>query len=360
MPRGGLRIVQSSVDDNGWLKDYFREYHTQDAITWKAMLAPTAVCGEDCWAGGMGPTSYFREFLLPRKIVRVIAAPLQAPVFEGFSGAIHVMRSTEMGTFQDAEVAKLLEVARDLDLKIAQFRGSRLQAKGAASNQWSQRPAVRQFVFNSSLRTVIAPAPGDIDEHLREEVCNHAKWRMDQGAALSQPTDRVEFAAADGRLFGFRVTFFPRYSALGDGPAIFYCMEPGVTDWQTLEPSDVRADSDMARLVPTIQFMCQSYQRGPVLGEIASSVQLSPFHFHRRFTELLGLTPKRLLLECQISQAQQLLANRQTNLAEISAACGFAHQSHFTSRFKQATGLTPTRWRHVVCKPIEQPVAVTL
>jgi AraC family transcriptional regulator len=32
-------------------------------------------------------------------------------------------------------------------------------------------------------------------------------------------------------------------------------------------------------------------------------------------------------------------------LAEIATACGFAHQSHFTSRFKQATGLTPTRWR---------------
>jgi AraC family transcriptional regulator len=36
---------------------------------------------------------------------------------------------------------------------------------------------------------------------------------------------------------------------------------------------------------------------------------------------------------------------RKVALAEIAAECGFAHQSHFTSRFKQATGLTPTRWR---------------
>ena len=27
----------------------------------------------------------------------------------------------------------------------------------------------------------------------------------------------------------------------------------------------------------------------------------------------------------------------------IARDCGFAHQSHFTSRFKQASGLTPTR-----------------
>jgi AraC family transcriptional regulator len=34
-------------------------------------------------------------------------------------------------------------------------------------------------------------------------------------------------------------------------------------------------------------------------------------------------------------------------LSEIAKECGFAHQSHFTSRFKQATGLTPTRWRRL-------------
>jgi AraC family transcriptional regulator len=35
---------------------------------------------------------------------------------------------------------------------------------------------------------------------------------------------------------------------------------------------------------------------------------------------------------------------------DIASSCGFAHQSHFTSRFKQATGLTPTRWRKLVQK----------
>ena len=31
---------------------------------------------------------------------------------------------------------------------------------------------------------------------------------------------------------------------------------------------------------------------------------------------------------------------------QIAKDCGFAHQSHFTSRFKQAAGITPTRWRN--------------
>ena len=42
--------------------------------------------------------------------------------------------------------------------------------------------------------------------------------------------------------------------------------------------------------------------------------------------------------------ARQLLSGEK-ELVQIARECGFAHQSHFTSRFKQATGFTPTRWR---------------
>jgi AraC family transcriptional regulator len=109
----------------------------------------------------------------------------------------------------------------------------------------------------------------------------------------------------------------------------------------------LQADSEIARLIPALKFMRQEFHRGPTLGEISRQVHLSPFHFHRRFAELLGLTPKHYMLECQITEAKaQLLAARK-ELSQIAADCGFAHQSHFTSRFKQATGLTPTRWRRL-------------
>ena len=112
-----------------------------------------------------------------------------------------------------------------------------------------------------------------------------------------------------------------------------------------MRPVDLQADPEITRLLPTLKFMQQEFQRGPTLNEIAAKAHLSPFHFHRRFTEQLGLTPKHFLLSCQIHHARKLLMERKTPLAEIAAICGFAHQSHFTSRFKQATGYTPTRWR---------------
>jgi AraC family transcriptional regulator len=93
--------------------------------------------------------------------------------------------------------------------------------------------------------------------------------------------------------------------------------------------------------------MQDHFSKGPTLVSISKTVHLSPFHFHRRFTELLGITPKHFLLDCQIEEAKRMLVAREKGLAEIATACGFAHQSHFTSRFKQATGLTPTRWRRL-------------
>jgi len=114
-----------------------------------------------------------------------------------------------------------------------------------------------------------------------------------------------------------------------------------------LRSEDFDADQELSRLVPALKFMQQEFHRGPTLQEIAKTVHLSPFHFHRRFTELLGITPKHFLLDCQIEQAKEQLVGREKELSEIATACGFAHQSHFTSRFKQATGLTPTRWRRL-------------
>ncbi len=112
-------------------------------------------------------------------------------------------------------------------------------------------------------------------------------------------------------------------------------------------PSDFAADDEVARLIPALQFMQENFADEISLKHIARTVHLSPFHFHRRFTDLLGITPKHYLYDCQVAESKRRLAARDMDLKEIAASCGFAHQSHFTSRFKQATGLTPTQWRRL-------------
>jgi AraC family transcriptional regulator len=62
-------------------------------------------------------------------------------------------------------------------------------------------------------------------------------------------------------------------------------------------------------------------------------------------------------MECQIHECKKQLLARQKDLAKIASDCGFAHQSHFTSRFKQITGLTPTRWRRMAIRRTESAKA---
>src|SRR4029077_2084795 len=123
------------------------------------------------------------------------------------------------------------------------------------------------------------------------------------------------------------------YPALGEGPVSFFCLQPDAAEWGVIKPTDINADQELARLVPSLKFMQEHSASGPTLVDIAKTVQLSPFHFHRRFTELFGITPKHFLLECQIHEAKGELLAGKKELSRIASDCGFAHQSHFTSRF---------------------------
>jgi len=160
-------------------------------------------------------------------------------------------------------------------------------------------------------------------------------------------SDRVSLADVRGDLWNFRITLHTSYPALTDGIVVFLCVQPECNDWGRLRQGDFQAAGELSRLIPALKYMHENFAKGPTLHEISRAVHLSPFHFHRRFTELLGITPKHFLLDCQIELAKQMLVEGRKDLSDVASAWRFAHQSHFTSRFKQATGLTPTRWRRM-------------
>jgi AraC-like DNA-binding protein len=186
-----------------------------------------------------------------------------------------------------------------------------------------------------------------LDERLQQQMLQHAQDRLDNLDGETPIIDRLQLPDSRGDLWVFHVVTRKTYPAMGEGPFVFFCLPPSCCEWVSVKPSDFQADEELSRLIPALKFMEAEYRRGPALGEIAKTAHLSPFHFHRRFTELLGMTPKHFMLDCQIDEAKRMLVAHEKELAEIASICGFAHQSHFTSRFKQTTGLTPTKWRRL-------------
>jgi AraC-like DNA-binding protein len=347
LPRGGLHIVQPPRLPDALTRVYARDLHTYDRLTWRAIAKGQAVRARDAWSQGeMEEDRFYREFIQGNGFTYAVAVPLAGPVLDGYPGALHLYRRNDQGPFNEDELKRVTDFAHELDEAIFRTRASR-DNEGCADEVLPHRPPVRQFIFTSDLRVPLPQAdPNVLDERLKQNLLEDAKHRFEQVNGHNT-ADRVPLPDSRGDLWNFRVVTHREYPALGEGPVVFFCLQPACCDWNSLRPSDFQADQELARLLPALKFMREQFHRGPTLVEIAKTVHLSPFHFHRRFTELLGITPKHYLLDCQIQQAKAELLERKKDLAKIATDCGFAHQSHFTSRFKQATGLTPTRWRRM-------------
>jgi AraC-like DNA-binding protein len=78
---------------------------------------------------------------------------------------------------------------------------------------------------------------------------------------------------------------------------------------------------------------------------LAATAGLSLCHFARAFKESEGVAPHRYLLRRRISRAQELLRRTDLPLSEIALASGFADQSHFSHRFHEEVGVSPSTFR---------------
>ena len=107
------------------------------------------------------------------------------------------------------------------------------------------------------------------------------------------------------------------------------------------------SDAEVVKLERAMEFMKANF-RTARLADIAAEAGLSVFHFHRRFTLWAGRTPKAVLTEHQLAYATQLLRAGRLTLCEVATRAGFAHQSHFTHRFRSLIGEPPGRWQQRV------------
>jgi AraC-like DNA-binding protein len=81
------------------------------------------------------------------------------------------------------------------------------------------------------------------------------------------------------------------------------------------------------------------------IGMLAGLVRLSPSYFAHAFARSFGVPPHRWLLQRRIARAQRMMRGSNASLVDISAACGFVDQSHFTKAFSRVVRLTPGDWR---------------
>lgn len=81
------------------------------------------------------------------------------------------------------------------------------------------------------------------------------------------------------------------------------------------------------------------------LGELASLVGLSRFHFARAFKRTFGSPPHRFVTACRIEKAKQLLSQGTLPVSAIASLAGFSSAIQFATTFRRATTLAPLQYR---------------
>jgi AraC-like DNA-binding protein len=81
------------------------------------------------------------------------------------------------------------------------------------------------------------------------------------------------------------------------------------------------------------------------LADLAAAAGLSRYHFLRAFRAATGQTPHHYVRAWRVEEAKRLLRDTSQSIADIALLTGFSSQSHLTTRFRQSTGVTPSRFR---------------
>ncbi|UJX43943.1 bifunctional DNA-binding transcriptional regulator/O6-methylguanine-DNA methyltransferase Ada [Xanthobacter sp. YC-JY1] len=84
----------------------------------------------------------------------------------------------------------------------------------------------------------------------------------------------------------------------------------------------------------------------PKLDELASDAGMSPWHFHRRFKAVTGLTPRAYAVAHQARRVRsELEATESGGVTEAIYGAGFSSSSRFYERSDGMLGMTPTQFR---------------
>jgi AraC-like DNA-binding protein len=102
---------------------------------------------------------------------------------------------------------------------------------------------------------------------------------------------------------------------------------------------------DRRRAVETALWIDAHSQAEIDLEAAAEQAGLSPFHFLRLFSGVLGVTPHQYLVRSRLRHAARHLADEERSITDIAYDVGFGDLSNFVRTFHRAAGVSPLKFR---------------
>lgn len=93
-------------------------------------------------------------------------------------------------------------------------------------------------------------------------------------------------------------------------------------------------------------YMDLNYSKPLQLQHLAEACHGSPYHLHRTFKKVLGITPTEYIQAARITAAKRLLGSSpDLPVSDVGKAVGLPSTPYFITLFKKRTGFTPAGFR---------------
>jgi AraC-like DNA-binding protein len=102
---------------------------------------------------------------------------------------------------------------------------------------------------------------------------------------------------------------------------------------------------DRRRAVETALWIDAHSETEIDLERAAKQAGISPFHFLRLFSGVLGVTPHQYLVRSRLRHAARLLTDQERAITDIAYDVGFGDLSNFVRTFHRAAGVSPLKFR---------------
>lgn len=109
-------------------------------------------------------------------------------------------------------------------------------------------------------------------------------------------------------------------------------------------PNELALERRQAELIATACRRIEAAEETPSLDELAEATGLSPFHFHRLFKKITGLTPRAYAAAHKAERVKEELA-RGRDVTHAIYAAGYGSSSRFYESAESRLGMRPSDYR---------------
>ncbi|WP_091167711.1 bifunctional transcriptional activator/DNA repair enzyme AdaA [Paenibacillus sp. 1_12] len=95
------------------------------------------------------------------------------------------------------------------------------------------------------------------------------------------------------------------------------------------------------------EYIDKNYTESLTLETLAYICHGSPYHMHRTFKKVKGMTPVEYIQQVRIDKATEQLMASNKSIGEVGTVVGLSNTPYFITLFKKKTGHTPSSYRQL-------------